>query len=47
MTARSVEKTKVPSFLWHTPTTEFYLVRQVSWLAGQSLYRPSSRHFCQ
>lgn len=26
-----------PSFLWHTPTTEFSIVRQVSWLAGQNL----------
>lgn len=27
-----------PSFLWHTPTTESQGVRQVSWLAGQSLH---------
>lgn len=44
MTAQPSEL-EVPSFLWHTPTTESYLVRQVSWLAGQNLHRPSSRHF--
>ncbi|PWK65695.1 hypothetical protein C8K44_11653 [Aminobacter sp. AP02] len=33
-----------PSLLWHTPTTESHSVRQVSWLAGRSPIRPSSRH---
>lgn len=40
MTASKIPKPReptTPSFLWHTPTTEFSTVRQVSWLAGQSL----------